>query len=68
MLLLAEIRSHAGCETVFAVEVLSMKDPQFENNWKIGQIGKGLADPAQTDRAAISAMTKYRHQYNLLDA
>ncbi|MDB5579418.1 MAG: hypothetical protein JWR80_4594 [Bradyrhizobium sp.] len=67
-MLLAEIRSHAGCETVFAVEVVLTRDPGFETNWKIGKVGSRSADPLLTDRAAKFTMTRFRHQYNLIDA
>jgi hypothetical protein len=64
-MLLTEIRAHAGCEDVIAVEVERIADRRFEVNWKIGSIGYGTRGLELANRAAEHAQHKLQHRFIL---
>lgn len=64
-MLLTEIRSHAGCEDVIAVEVERLADRRFDVNWKIGSIGYGARGSELANRAAEHAQHKLQNRFIL---
>ncbi len=60
---LREIHTYPGCEDRSAVGIYPVTDEVVESNWSV-QVVSG--EPQATNRAAIYAKHKLRHQYNLL--
>jgi hypothetical protein len=65
-LMLAEIRTHDGCEDVTDVSIYHVTDDQAESNWSVGVVGCGSAAPDAANRAAINALVALRRKYDLL--
>jgi hypothetical protein len=65
-LLLAQIRSHEGCEGVRDISVYHVTDERADNNWSVGTIICGSAPSNLANRAAIYAQASLRHKYDLL--
>ncbi|MGM4885294.1 hypothetical protein AB8A20_07950 [Tardiphaga sp. 604_B6_N1_1] len=59
---LAEIRAHAGCETVKAVDV-EYSDLRADTNWTMFAFSEG--DPDALHRALEATLEKLRHRYEL---
>jgi hypothetical protein len=51
-LMLAEIRTHEGCEDVTDVSIYHVTDGRAENNWEGGVVGCGSAAPDDGVRLA----------------
>jgi hypothetical protein len=54
-----------GCEDLSAVGIYPVTDEVVESNWSV-QVVSGEALTQATNRAAIYAKHKLRHEYNLL--
>jgi hypothetical protein len=59
-LMLAEIRTHEGCEDVTDVSIYHVTDGRAENNWEGGVVGCGSAAPDDASRAAAKAQQTLR--------
>jgi hypothetical protein len=59
---LAEIRTHAGCETVKAVDV-EYTDLRADTNWTMFAFSEG--DPEALHRALEATLEKLRRRYEL---
>jgi hypothetical protein len=65
-ILLAEIRTHDGCEDVTDVSVYHVTDDRAENNWSVGVVGCGSAAADDASRAAVKAQETLGRKYDLL--
>ena len=63
---LREIHTYPGCEDVSAVGIYPVTDEVAESNWSVQVVSSEGVDPQATNRAAIYAKHKLRHEYNLL--
>jgi hypothetical protein len=64
-MLLTEIRTHAGCEDVIAVEVKRVANGNLDVNWTIGSIGSGARGWEVANRAAEHAQHKLQNRFIL---
>ena len=63
---LREIHTYPGGEDVSAVGICPVTDEVVESNWSVQVTSAAKALTLATNRAAIYAQHKFRHEYNLL--
>jgi hypothetical protein len=66
-LLLDDIRSRPRCAAVAAVIVKRINSEILANNWTIGSIEYGTADPDVVAKAAINTQARISPHYDLTD-
>jgi integrase len=64
-MVLMEIRTHQGCQSIFAVEIEYAPECKADINWHIVSIGYGGVRLEHVSRALERAHKKLRQQYNL---
>jgi hypothetical protein len=64
-LVLAEIRSHSGCEGVHDVVVVETTNPRSVSNWEICIIAADSGDPSTVQRAGADVQRRLQPLHRL---